>query len=35
MDYYLEKFIFKMGEAKRRKGVGLPPRKKRICFIGI
>ncbi len=30
MDYYLNKLVFKMGEAKRRKDLGLPPRKKEI-----
>ena len=28
MDYYLTKNFFKMGEAKRRKDLGLPPREK-------
>ena len=28
MDYYLKKICFKMGEAKRRKDLGLPPREK-------
>ena len=28
LDYYLTKNFFKMGEAKRRKDLGLPPREK-------
>ena len=28
MDYYFNRLVFKMGEAKRRKDLGLPPRKK-------
>ena len=32
MDYYINKNVFKMGEAKRRKDLGLPPREKEIVF---
>ena len=28
MDYYFNRLVFKMGEAKRRKDLGLPPREK-------
>ena len=32
LDYYHTKNVFKMGEAKRRKDLGLPPREKEIVF---
>ena len=30
MDYYLDRYVFLMGEAKRRKDLGLPPREKQF-----
>ena len=32
MDYYSNRFVFEMGEARRRKDLGLPPREKEIVF---
>ena len=32
LDYYLYRFVFKMGEAKRRKDLGLPPRQKEFIL---
>ena len=32
MDYHVHRIIFNMGEAKRRKELGLPPRKKELVL---
>ena len=32
MDYYLNRLVFNMGEAKRRKELGLPPREKEFVL---